>query len=456
MRDLFKDSTFYLLLSFIQKGVAFFLLPFYALYLSPNEFGFANQVIGLHTFYILLLTFSLNETLAVFLVKEKDPDREVLIIVLINVLFSILFLIGYYFLDSWLYNYFINSISAEFKSLSVLIVIFTPPFLIYQKYLRIKRFKWEYGIIMLLFTVIQLSTSYYLLAIEDMGAHGFLGSLALTTSMFGLYSYWRMIRSVKFRSINIAMLWNRLRYSGVLVPHTFSGWGLNGFTNLFLGRIVSASAVGVLNASNIVGIVINVFSKAILDALQPWIYNKLKNDSLNEVRVLLILTYLVLCFLGVILISVSPLMFEILLPMSYSSGQKLAPLLVLNSVFLAFGSLSVYVIYFYRSHIKWVSLSTFLGASVNIALGYYLMTTWGVLGAVVSLNIANFLIMIIKVHVAQKILGLKLPIIKIVIFFMSFVCLFYLLNDYLLLVSIVYLIIFVFWTMMIYHKYRYA
>lgn len=406
--SLLLESSIYLFLSFIQKGLSFLLIPFYTYFLAPEEFGLVNQVIALHSIFIIVLTFSLNESLAKNIVASETEEESNQIktstlavnVVIVLIGLAILFIFNHVFYDLSIGNV------GNIKYYSIVIVITSPIFLIYQKYLRIKRKPMIYAKMMIGNVILQIVFSFIFIYLFDLGSHGYMLSLALPSLIFAVISYSNLF-SFNFSLFKLSEAKSSLKYSLKLFPHNIAGWGMNGFTNLALGNLGNVAMVGILNAINIVGVFINVFSKSILDAFQPWIYEKLKSKEENNKQVIasiinILCTIIVL--MGVIIISFDKFILENVISPNYHYGIEFAPLLVLNSVLLSLGSMTVYIIYYYDNKVKYVSISTIIGALINIIFGYFLIFKYKLMGAILALVIANFIISIIKVKISSSII----------------------------------------------------
>ncbi len=402
-----KESSIYIVLSFVQKGLSFLLVPFYTFFLSPHEFGLVNQVIALHSIYILILSFSLNEALAKGIINDKSENKKKvrINIILLNLVFVIIGTSLLLICKKWVYNDLLKDIDERIVYCSIVIVASTPIFFIYQKYLRMIGEPMRFAKTMIGFIIFQVFFSVLYIYYFDLGPFGYMLAIASVSTLFGIHSYLKLaVFDGSF--ISTSEIKQHFFYSLKLVPHSISGWGMNGFTNVALGKLGKISSVGILNAVNIVGVLINVVSKSILDALQPWIYQQLKEKENNHstVKQIVILLCVLMVTIGVLIIIFDELLLGFALDKSYYHGIKYAPLLVLNSVLLAIGSMTVYVIYYYDNKVKYVSISTVTGAVINIVLGYFLIKNYEIIGAISSLVITNFIITLIKSYISSRII----------------------------------------------------
>tara|TARA_B100001778_G_scaffold333588_1_gene342505 strand:- start:1549 stop:2940 length:1392 start_codon:yes stop_codon:yes gene_type:complete len=405
-----KESSIYIVLSFIQKGLSFLLVPFYTFFLSPHDFGLVNQVIALHSVYILIMSFSLNEAIAKGIMDDNSDEKKKvrMNIVLLNFGLVLLGSITLLVFKKWLYSNLLDEANNEIIYCSLVIVASTPIFFIYQKYLRMIGEPMRYARTMITFIVFQVIFSVVYIYLLDLGSLGYMLAIASVSGLFGIYSYMKLAVFDK-NYLNLNEIKQHFFYSLKLIPHSISGWGMNGFTNYALGKLGQLASVGILNAINIVGALINVVSKSILDALQPWIYAQLKKEEKTHHKIKYIVNLLcaLMVAIGVFIILLDEFLLKIALDERYYHGIIYAPFLVLNSVILAMGSMTVYVIYYFDSKVKYVSISTLTGAAINIILGYILIKNYEIIGAIISLVITNFIITIIKSYISSKIINLS-------------------------------------------------
>jgi O-antigen/teichoic acid export membrane protein len=72
---LLGNSVIFIGMTFIQKGMAFLLLPLYTKILSPNEYGIVSLVTSIYAIYILIFSIALDDAVARYYFKYKS-DKE--------------------------------------------------------------------------------------------------------------------------------------------------------------------------------------------------------------------------------------------------------------------------------------------------------------------------------------------------------------------------------------------
>jgi O-antigen/teichoic acid export membrane protein len=201
-----------------------------------------------------------------------------------------------------------------------------------------------------------------------------------------------------------------LKYSIPILPHKISGWALTGFTIIVIGYYLDSESVGIYSAIGFLGVIIDVFSKSFFNAYQPWIYKKLKQGNSGHdaiVKVSRLLGFLILCTSSFITFFAKDLI-VLLIDSRYHESFMIAPIMIFSSVTLFLGSLFTFILYYYDSATKYVAQATMSGAVINIILSIILTQKFGIIGAVISLALANLVISISKFHYAKKFLKLNI------------------------------------------------
>lgn len=75
--SVYKNSTIYLLVSFLQKALGFLLLPLYTAILSPKDYGTINVVTSIGAIVAVLFNLSLHGASMRFYYKCKDDPAQV-------------------------------------------------------------------------------------------------------------------------------------------------------------------------------------------------------------------------------------------------------------------------------------------------------------------------------------------------------------------------------------------
>ena len=387
-----KNIAIYSVMAIFQKGISFFLVPLYTILLSPQEFGLVNQIIAITSFFILLFNFALDEAavrLYFPLRKYKARSKKVLGTIVLTSIFI----------------FFVKEISLSLIILSVLIIGSSPLFVIYQKLLRIQEKAKHYTFLSLFFTLIQIGLSVFFIVVLDLNALGYLLAITITNLIFFVVSLGYLKNEIYWQ-IDVQILKNALRYGLKIIPHSLSGWFSKGFTIITIGQISGSFLVGVFNAMNFLSIIINVMAKAVMDAFQPWIYTKLEEPETNKNLLFEVSKFmgLIVVLAGFFLSLFSAELIKTFINNSYHTEFHIVPILLYSAIILFIGSLLVYVLYYDKSKTYLIGVSSFIGAIINVILCLWLIPKFSLLGAALSVSIANTITAVVKQYYASKVL----------------------------------------------------
>lgn len=401
------NIAIYSFMSFFQKGISFLLVPLFTYLLTPEEFGLANEIIAITSFFILFFGFGLDEAAVrlYFPIRHDKSKSKIVLgtIILTSILISFTSSLVLLLFKDFIFSSLVNGITYPLTILSILLIGFSPLFAIHQKLLRIQEKAVSYTLFSLFFSLTQILLSISFIVFFDLNTIGYILAITLTQLLFFIISL-ISLKSEIYWKVDFKVLKNSFSYGIKVVPHTISGWFSKGFTLLAIGNLLDSFLVGIFNAMNFLAIIINVISKAILDAFQPWIYDKLENPKINTK-----LLFDVAKFMGIIIILIgfflslfSNELTKIFISNNYHEGIYLVPFIVYSSLILFLGSLLVYVLYYDKTKTHLIGLSSFVGAILNIVLCLWLIPNLQLFGAALSVAISNTITALLKQYYASK------------------------------------------------------
>jgi O-antigen/teichoic acid export membrane protein len=402
-----KNIAIYSFMAFFQKGISFFLVPLYTYLLTPQEFGLANEIIAVTSFFILFFSVGLDEAAVrlYFPIRLDKSKRKIVLgtIILTSILISFISSLILLLFKDIIFTSFVKEISYPLILLSILLIGCSPLFVIYQKLLRIQEKAINYTLFSLSFALTQILLSICFIVYLDLSTIGYILAITTTQLIFFIISLINLKNEIYWR-VDFNVLKDSFIYGIKVFPHTISGWFSKGFTLLAIGNLLDSFLVGIFNAMNFLAIIINVISKAILDAFQPWIYEKLEQPKINSQLLFDVAKFIgiVIILIGFFLSLFSNELIKILISKNYHDGIYLVPFLVYSSLILFIGSLLVYVLYYDKAKTHLIGLSSFVGAILNVVLCLCLIPDLHLLGAALSVSISNTITALLKQYYASK------------------------------------------------------
>lgn len=416
---LIKNSIIFTGMTVLQRGIAFLLLPLYTGILSPEQYGISNMVTSVCAVYTLIFSLAMDDAVARFYFQYKEDKRklkEVLgTLLMISIFVSLVGGMLLLTFNSLFLKPFLSNISVNPNIiLGVIPVICCSVYNIVQKMLIIEEKAMHYSINTMLFFIINTLLTILFIVKMDMGATGLLLASAITYLIFFIYSIIYLLPKISFK-FNSQVANEGLRYGLVLLPNRIASWGLSYLNKIVLGNFISAAVVGIYNIAMNFSSILSIFANCFSFALQPWVYKQLENEEKGKANIISLTNVISIVFcmagFGVSLFSKEVITFFI--NSRYFDAIYIIPILVLGGVFSAYSTLFVYILFYYKTKTKYVTISTFVGAAINVGLSIVLIPHIGIIGSAISAAMADIVICIIKTVYSIKTLGVKINVIPL-------------------------------------------
>jgi O-antigen/teichoic acid export membrane protein len=383
---------------FIQKFAAFLILPIIAGYLSLNDFGLVNQIVSLGGFYILIVMFGLDESIAKkgFDSDEKRGAYMLNGFVLLALNITIFCMLTLFFSDFFYIN-LLGNVENVFIVLSIALVSSSPFYLVYLKVLRLSNKGKEFFLVVLAQVVIQTTLMLSLIVGGEMGAKGFILSHLISSALCMSYVFFRVRIALYKNSLSIDVIKDLYSYGSKVAPHAIATWGLWGFTVVYTGKVLGSEASAHLVAINYIPLIASVASYAFFYTYQPWLYENLKTNTNKKLIHKSIIGFALVFFIFLLVVSIfSEYIFNFLFDERYFLNYEILIYLLLACLFQFVGSMYTYVLYYFEDITKYVAITTIIGGGVNILFFHLFIDEYNLVGVALSFMSAQLIILIIR------------------------------------------------------------
>jgi O-antigen/teichoic acid export membrane protein len=379
-----KNSFIYLSSSVISKGAPFLLLPFLTSYLEPAEFGILAIFLVMNTLYGAFIGMNMHANVTKNFFHRTKPE---LAIITGNVFFILFATTGFYFLVTWLMVSFVDSffsIPSEYLLVLPVLAFFAMANQIHLAVLRNEGRAYTFGAFEIANAFFSLAITLIFLIYLEMGWLSQVIGMAtasLVLSVIGVgYLYRRGYVNLNFRKAETISI---LKLSIPLIPHVLGGVVIAVSDRLFLERMVGLEAVALYSIGYSFGMVVSLFTDALIKAWSPWFYQQLVNPTHEKKSKIVKLTYLYL--IGVFVVAyVISVLGEFILPFVVDERYTDAAEYIWW-IALGYAINGVYKIFFpYLVHISktgFLAFSTVMASIINIFLNYLLIPEYGALGS---------------------------------------------------------------------------
>ncbi len=412
-KKLLTDSAVYGLGAIFIKSLAFFTLPIYTRIFSPSEFGVIEMFATIGGILSIFMTMGLDSAQSFYFMEAKNKkNRDIkevttsilgLRIILGIIVIGIIGILSPFILDFAFETnlptiyllmvassiFFANLIS---QSLEIFRLLYKP---------------WHYIGLSFVQTILNIGLILYFTYIEDMGIYGFfLGSLiaSFIVMFIGLIA----TRNYRyFRNLNIDLWRDFLRFGAPLVPAGFAIWSMQAGDRWFVMKMLGSHDLGIYSVgvkfAMLIALAVEIFRKAWWPIAMDMMHKPKASEFIRKIS----FWYILLGSIGaVILALIAPYLAKYLVAEEYYESYKLIGILGWSGIFYGFYLISELGIF--KSKKTYLSIITnFTGALLNMVLNYFLIKSFGLIGAayatIISLMVAN----IIGMNISNRFLYVK-------------------------------------------------
>jgi len=385
---LLKNIGVYTLGNIIQKSAEFLLLPLWARFLTPTDYG----IVGILTSYIGVILPFLGlglQAYVTYMYYQFEQDRDKLRSAIFSIgLFQLVFSLSLTLLMVAFGRGFWSLITksdigfSPFAELMLLIVFFEGVNAIPMALYQVRQKANIYISLQLAIFALNVIFSLIFIVVLKMGAYGKMLATLLPYALVGTANALVMLR----RYATIHVDWGRIRdgikYGAPLIPHQLSGWALNAADRLILEKFVALSAIGIYNLGYQIGLVLNMIVNAINLAWMPH-YFQTMNQGRDVHRQLIRELSFYITAIGAICLFGILFNFEgirLLLPEKFYASASYVPPVLLGYFFVGLNKFAMAPFYFYKKT-RIVPLITMLSAAFNIGMNILLIPRYGALAS---------------------------------------------------------------------------
>ena len=374
-----KASLWFLICSFMQKGISTITTPIFTRIMTTAEYG----QFSVFNSWMQIITpiVCLNLYAGVYsqgIVKFEDDRNHfssslqglVLTLVLI---WTIIYLVAS---DFW--NHLFSLTTPELLAMMLMIWV-SSVFSFWSMNERVD-FKYQKLVIFTLAaSVLQPIVSIVLML--HCNDKVFARILGIVITQMILYAWMFADMMVKGKQFYSKKYWSyALKFNIPLLPHYLSMNVLSSSDRIMIGKMVGTSEVGIYNLAYSISLIMTMFNNALLQTIEPWIYRKLKENRGADIAQIAYPCFFIIAGLNVLLIMFAPEAITIFAPASYQEAIWTIPSVAL-SVFFMFLYTFFATFEFYYEKTQYIAGATVGGAILNICLNYICINKWGYIAA---------------------------------------------------------------------------
>lgn len=376
---LVKASFWFLICTFLQKGISMLTTPIFTRLLSTSEYG--QYSIFYSWLGIMGIFVSFNLASGVYqqgLVKFSGDE---------NRFSSSLQGLTTVFVSCWIFVYllthnFWNSITglSTIQMLCMFLLIWTST--IFNFWCVEQRNFYRYKMLVVITILVSVAKPVvgivFVLNSNDKVTARILGIVLV--ELFG-YFWLYIIQLKKGKKFYDKAYWRyALLFNLPLIPHYLSQTVLNSADRIMIGSMVGDSEAGIYGLAYSLSSIMIIFNTSLMQTIGPWIYKKIKDGKVKDIEPIAYISLIIISFVNLLLILFAPEAVAFFAPKSYYDAIWIIPPVAMSVYFMYIYDLFArFAFYFEKT--KMIMLASVVGAITNIILNYIFIRIFGYIAA---------------------------------------------------------------------------
>ena len=363
-----KASFWFLICSFLQKGISVITTPIFTRLLTTSEYGqlnVFNSWLGIITIIVSMNLYAEVYTQGMIKFNEErkvfSSSLQGLSLTLV-VIWTVIYIAFYQFWDKLL------SLTTV-QMMSLLLMIWTTA--TFNFWASEQRVYYKYKLLVLITLFVSITKPvvgiFLVTHFEDKVTARILGLVLVEVIAYTGCFVSQIIRGKRFYSYKF---WKySIFYNLPLIPHYLSQVVLINSDRIMINKFVGSSAAGIYGLAYSLAMVMTLFNIALMNTLNPWIYQKIKDKEYKKIEPVAYISLSIIAFVNLFLITLAPEVVKIFAPSSYYKAVYCIPPVAMSVLFIFMYDL--YAKYaFYYEKTKLIMLASIGGAILNIVLNY--------------------------------------------------------------------------------------
>ena len=403
-KQLIKNTFILSIGTMLPKVAVFITLPIYTKYLTKEEYGIYDLIATIVSLIIPIITLQIQLATFRYLIDEKQSENKKKIIT--N---SLIFVTFTSVITAILALFLFRNVSPLLKfTIIIYFILDTYKSLVLQISRALDHNK-DYSISSIIESFSNVIFVVLFIVFLKKGLQGLMISMTLSVFIGLMYLIvkCKLIKYISIKLFNKNNLIEMLKYSVPMIPNSISWWAVSTSDRLIITNFLGIEQNAIYAAANkipsIYNLVFNAFTMA-------WQESTSRNSNKEDVTEYYSSTfnYLYNFLVGglIVLISITPIIFNILIDSSYAEAFYQIPILFVSLFFSSFGSFYG-GIYVGQKNTKKIALSSGLAAVINIIINLIMVRIYGLYAASISTLIAYIVMTIYRAIDIQKSIKMK-------------------------------------------------
>lgn len=370
-----KASVWFLICSFLQKGVSTVTTPIFTRLLSTAEYGqysVFNSWLSIVTIFVSLNLYSGVYTTGLIKFSDEREEYSSTLQGLTLVLCVCWTFVYFLFHNFWNKLFSLTTV----QMLAMLIMIWaTAAFSFWSAEQRVKyQYKQLVAVTLLVSIAKPIVGIIFVITADDKVTARILGlALVEFIGYVGLF----IVQVKRGKRLYSKKYWKHaILFNIPLIPHYLSQTVLNSADRIMINNMVGNTEAGIYSLAYSISQIMLLFNTALSQTMSPWIYQKIKDKKTQDIAGIAYIAIAIISLVNLALIAIAPEAVGIFAPSSYHDAIWVIPPVALSVVFMF--SYDLFAKFeFYYEKTKLVMTASVVGAVLNIVLNYIFIHMFG-------------------------------------------------------------------------------
>ena len=370
-----KASLWFLLCSFLQKGVAVITTPVFTRLMSVSEYGKFNVFLSWQgiaaAVVILTLPWGVVEQGLIKFSEKRDEFTSASLGLMTTLL---LLWFGIYLLAPSFWNRMLSLTTIQM--IGLFIIIWTSS--VFTFWSINQRIDYKYKNLVLLTVLVSFLKPiigvFLLTHFSDKVTMRIFSLAGVELIVFFVLFIQMLFKGRVFFSKEI---WFYVfSFNLTLIPHYLSQRVLNSSDRIMIESFCGEGEAGIYSLAYSLSMIMLIVNQAIQGAISPWFFQRIKEHKIQDLKKVVYPSMIIVALINLLLIAFAPEVVRVFAPSEYYNAIWIIPPVTMSIFFiLLYGFFAN--IEFYYEKTRMMALATMIGALLNIILNYIFIQKYG-------------------------------------------------------------------------------
>lgn len=242
---------------------------------------------------------------------------------------------------------------------------------------------------------------FILYIFNDQRYYGRIVGLIFPMFIMGVFFYIKILR--RGWSINIRKYWSfALKISLPMIPHALAMVVLTQIDRIMIIKYCGSSDAGLYSFGFSYAILLTLFSNAVLQAYQPWLYINYQRNALQSIKSSLNVITSAICILTLIIITMAPEAIKILGSKDFWNAKWVVMPIAIGALFQYVYNTYTGLEMYHKKTIV-IAIGTIIAAVINYSLNRTLIPIFGYIAAAYATFASYFALAVFHLYAHKKV-----------------------------------------------------